>query len=99
MTSRRRSWIALVAFFLAVPLAASLPLAAGLLVLLLAFIGYGVFQVTLRCPRCGSLLVRRQVAGITVYVPLAPHSCSKCGLDLDSPASGAQAEASDEPHA
>jgi hypothetical protein len=98
VTPRRRSWIALVVFFLAVPLAANLPLAAGLLVLLLALIGYGVFQATLRCPRCGSLLVRRRVAGITVYAPLAPRSCAKCGLDLDFPAGGAQAQTSEDPH-
>lgn len=98
MTPRRRSWIALAALFLAVPVAANLPLEAGLLVLLLAFIGYGVFQATLRCPRCGSLLVRRRVAGITLYVPLAPRSCAQCGLDLDSPTGGAQAGASDDPH-
>lgn len=97
MSATRKSWIALLAFFLAVPLAANLPLAAGLSVLVLAFIGYGVFQATLKCPGCGSLLVRRQVAGITIYFPLAPHSCARCGHDLDSPASKEQASAPDEP--
>ena len=99
MTPRRKSWFALVVFALAVLLAANLPLEVGRFVVLLSFIGYGVFQATLRCPRCRGLLVRRQVAGITMYVPLAPHSCAKCGLGLDSPASGAEAQTSDEPHA
>lgn len=98
MTPRKRSGIALAAFFLAVPVAANLPLEAGLLVLLLALIGYGVFQTTLRCPRCGSFLVRRRVAGISLYMPLAPRSCAQCGLDLGSPAGGAQAGAPDDPH-
>ncbi len=88
----------LFAFFLAVPLAANLPLSAGLLVILFSLVGYGIFQATLRCPRCGSLLVRRRVSGITLYVPLARRSCAQCGLDLDSPAGGGQAEAPDDPH-
>jgi hypothetical protein len=87
LSARRKSWIALLTFFLVLALAANLPLAAGLSVLLLAFIGYAVFQATLKCPGCGSLLVRRQVAGITVYVPLAPHLCARCSYDLDSPLS------------
>jgi len=100
VTPRRKSWIALIAFFLAVPLAANLPLAAGLLVLLLAFMGYGAFQATLKCPRCGSPLVRRQVAGTTVYVPIGPRSCATCGLQLTSLADGgAHSQAPDDSHA
>lgn len=99
MTPRTKSWIALVIFLLAVPLAANLPLGAGLLLVLLAFIGYGIFQATLRCPRCGNLLVRRRVAGIAVYTPVAPHVCGVCALDLDSRRSGAQGRGSDRPPA
>ena len=99
MTPRRRSWIALVVFFLAVPLAANLPLSAGVLVILLALVGYGIFQARLRCPRCGSHLVRRRLAGASVYVPLAPRSCAQCGLDLDSPTSRAETQASDDSRA
>lgn len=99
MTPRKSSWIALVVFFLAIPLAASLPLSAGVLVILLALVGYGIFQARLRCPRCGTLLVRRRLAGISVYVPLAPRSCANCGLDLGSLAGRAEVPASDDPGA
>jgi hypothetical protein len=84
VSPRTKSWIALVTFILVVPFAAALPLAAGLAVLVVALALYGAFQATLRCPHCGGLLVERRVAGMTIYVPLAPPICGRCGSNLDS---------------
>ncbi|HEY8493331.1 MAG TPA: hypothetical protein VIN04_05520 [Myxococcota bacterium] len=75
MTPPKKSWIALVAFLLAVPVASNFPLSVALLLLLLALVGYAIFQATLRCLRCGTFLLRRRVAGITLYVPIAPSVC------------------------